>query len=358
MNINWINTPDWESATKYWEAFWHGELLDRPPVLMSVPNPDYEAPSLEPPNDEVRWCDPEFIIKSNEAGAMGRICLGEAIPASRALMCAWLPVYGGEVTFRPDTIWIHPTLTDWNDAPDWERDWDDDGWRKLKRIYAEVCRGAEGRYSVGLPPLLVPNDLLPLLRGSEDFLLDLVERPRLVRETLGVMQANFVRMWNELDAMREPSSGYGNWWPIWCPERLRIIQSDVSCMISSEMFESFIVPEIQALGEDVDHLFYHLDGPDAIRHLEMICSVPKIKAIQWVPGAGNPGHGSCWMDLFKKVQSLGKAIWVHSGLDQLETYFQELDPRLLLLSAGASSVEDAQEVKRKLVEYTSRYRRS
>ena len=353
-----INAPEWEEATRYWGAFWHGELLDRPPVLINVPNPDHEVSIPEPENDQIRWCDPEYVLERSEAELPRAIYLGEAIPSIRAFLGAWCAVYGGEVRFRPDTIWIEPTVTDWESAPNWASDWDDDGWRMLKSAYARLSEGAGGRFFLGQAPLLMPNDLLPMLRGVENFLIDLVQEPERVLETLSIMERNFIRMWNELDALRTPGIGYGNWWPIWCPERLRILQSDVSCMLSGEMFERFIVPELLALTEDVDHAFYHLDGPDAIRHLEMICSVPKIKAIQWVPGAGQPGHGFCWMELYQKVQSLGKRIWVHSPPDLLETYLQELEPRLLLLSVGAQSIEEAQEIKRRLVTYTTKYRRS
>ena len=276
-NTHWINTPEWDRAVEYWSAFWHGELLDRPPVLIHVRNadPPYggSVPAPQPRDDEARWSDPEFILKLNEAELPGLTYLGETLPVSKTLMSAWCPVYGGHTTFRPDTVWIEPTVTDWGTAPDWQRDWDDEGWRSLKRTYARLCKGAGHRYFVGLPPMLVPNDLLSVLRGPQSFLMDLVLEPERVAATLAIMQQNFIRMWNELDALRDRRQGYGNWWPIWCAERLRIVQSDVSCMISEQMFERFILPELQALSEDVDHLFYHLDGPDAVRHLDMICSV-------------------------------------------------------------------------------------
>ena len=358
MSRQWLNTPDWDAAERYWTAFWHGELLDRPPLMITVPASGHDGPVPEARTPEEKHGGAEFALRHNEATLPRSLYLGEALPVSKTLMSAWCAAYGQQLEYHPDTIWIRPSVTDWAAAPDWATAWDDSGWRGFKQSYARLCAGAHaGGYFVGLPPLLVPNDLLSVLRGVENFLLDLITEPERVLHALGIMQRNYVRMWNEADAIRDPSHGYGNWWPIWCPERLRIVQSDVSCMISPEMFETFILPELHALTEDVEHAFYHLDGPDAVHHLEMICRVPKIKAIQWVPGAGQPGHGFCWMDLYQKVQSLGKIIWIHSPRRDLETYFQELDPRLLLVSTGAASVEDAQEVKRLLVELTSKYRR-
>jgi len=355
MKVNWVNTPEWDEAERHWRAFWQGERLDRPATTLSAPNPGHSAPVPEPRDSREKFADPEFALRHNEAALPRCWYLAEALPVSKTLQSVWCAAYGQRLEFHPDTIWIEPGVTDWNAAPDWSTAWDDPGWRSAKQAYARLCEGADRRWFVGLPPLLVPNDLLSVLRSPENFLIDLVTEPELVLDTLAVMQRNFVHMWNELDRMRDQATGWGNWWSIWCPDRLRIVQSDVSCMISGDMFEKFILPELYALGQDVDHMFYHLDGPDAVRHLEMICSVPKIKAIQWVPGAGQPGHGLHWMWLYKKVQSLGKAIWVSAGKQDLETVVRELDPRLLLLSTSAASIEEGQEIKRKLKSWTTQY---
>ena len=61
------------------------------------------------------------------------------------------------------------------------------------------------------------------------------------------------------------------------------------------------------------------------------------------------------MELYKKVQSLGKAIWVSSGPQDLETCVRELDPRKLLLSTSAASADDAHEIERKLAHWTAKY---
>lgn len=34
--------PDFHEATERWNAFWDGEMLDRPSVHISCPNPDVE----------------------------------------------------------------------------------------------------------------------------------------------------------------------------------------------------------------------------------------------------------------------------------------------------------------------------
>ena len=48
-----------------------------------------------------------------------------------------------------------------------------------------------------------------------------------------------------------------------------------------------------------------LDGPDAIRHLDSLLSLPKLSGIQWIPGAGSPSVSE-WIPLLKRIQKAGK----------------------------------------------------
>ena len=46
------------------------------------------------------------------------------------------------------------------------------------------------------------------------------------------------------------------------------------------------------LGERLDHSLYHLDGPDAIKHVPALMELEKLDALQWTCGAGQP-DGAC-----------------------------------------------------------------
>ncbi len=62
---------------------------------------------------------------------------------------------------------------------------------------------------------------------------------------------------------------YGNagWMPFWAPEQYVATQSDVSCMLSPEMYDAFVLPELDALARRFTNVWYHLDGHDARQHL-------------------------------------------------------------------------------------------
>ena len=126
-----------------------------------------------------------------------------------------------------------------------------------------------------------------------------------------------------------------------------VFQSDVSCMLSPEMVEKFIIPHLEITASFVTHGCYHLDGPDAIKHVERICEVPGIHTIQWVPGAGQKPGALQWMGLFKKVQANGRSIYFGLQHSELETIIRELDPRKMILGMSAATIEEANQLMAK-----------
>jgi hypothetical protein len=77
--------------------------------------------------------------------------------------------------------------------------------------------------------------------------------------------------------------GTANWLGMYHPGHTNTIQSDISCMLSPLMFVEFEVASLRDQAGHYDAVAYHLDGPGAIKHMETICTIPGIKAIQYVP---------------------------------------------------------------------------
>ena len=349
-----IYKEDFPDAQQHWDAFWHGEIIDRPCMMVLAPREKLPAPP-EPHTLRDKWMDLDYLLALHEHRHRTTWYLGEAVP-SMTLLFGWCACYGAEAEFLPDTIWIKPSIEAWDRAPDWETAWDDEGWRYLKRAYERIVGEIAGKYFLGMGLILPPNDLLAMLRGPERFQVDLIEHPEEVKRALTTMRRNYIRMQRELNSIRlRKLEGYGCHWPVWSREPMSAMQSDLSCMISARMFDEFILPEIEQMAGAVKHCFYHLDGPGAVRHLEKICSVPNIKCIQWVPGAGQPGNAVYWLDLYKRIQAMGKAVYTGVGANELETVIRELDPRKLLLQMGARSKGEGEELLRKAAEWTGEY---
>jgi hypothetical protein len=88
-----------------------------------------------------------------------------------------------------------------------------------------------------------------------------------------------------------------------------------------------------------DRSIYHLDGPGALKHLDSILSIPKLNAVQWVPGAGNGGFER-WIPVYQKIQAAGKGIQLATvSLKNLELVFETLRPEGVWFS-GIEGVHD------------------
>lgn len=109
-----------------------------------------------------------------------------------------------------------------------------------------------------------------------------------------------------------------------------IVQCDFSALISPAHFEEFCLPEIQRQCAMLDTSIYHLDGPDAIRHLDMILEIKDLDAVQWVAGAGKPGAKG-WLPLLQRIQKAGKSVIVATPPGDVQEILSVLSPKGLML---------------------------
>ncbi len=116
-----------------------------------------------------------------------------------------------------------------------------------------------------------------------------------------------------------------NWSGIVSAKKWYVPSNDFSCMISEALFDEVFLPGIAEECRFFEASIYHLDGPNALRHLDRLLAIPELNAIQWVYGAGN-GRVSDWMPVYKKVQAAGKGFQLHPEPDELDLIFSELRP--------------------------------
>jgi 5-methyltetrahydrofolate--homocysteine methyltransferase len=84
-------------------------------------------------------------------------------------------------------------------------------------------------------------------------------------------------------------------------------------MISPQMFERLVRPDLAACCERLDYAFYHLDGKGEIRHLDMLLSLERLRGIQWIPGDGAAPVEE-WLPLLKRIRDAGKLCQVYVSM--------------------------------------------
>jgi hypothetical protein len=341
---------NWSEARERLQAFWNMEIIDRPCIAVTAPGGP--ARSLEaPPDDRTKWTDPEYVAQRYDVSHEATYFGGEALPGT-SLMVGYCFGYGAPLHYSEQTVWQDPIIEDWADRPSLDLDEDDWSWRQVQAVVQRCAEVSAGKWMVGFPNIHEPNDHLPLLRGTQRFLMDLIEYPDDVKRALRKLLDNWYVVYERLADLLAHQEGSSGWLGVWSPGRRSLtMQSDVSCMMSPAMFEEFVAPELEELSQWLEGPTYHLDGPGALQHLDRLLAIKRLHAVQWTPGTGTPG-GLYWLDLYKRIQAGGKGVIISLPYDEVETAVRELQPEGLFILTGAPSVDAAEALLEQAVEIT------
>ena len=151
------------------------------------------------------------------------------------------------------------------------------------------------------------------LRGFDALLMDMVERPEWVEQKIREINEVWFTAYQliyDLIKLEDGSSTFGAFY-IWGPGKVAKLQCDASAMFSPKMYQRFVVPALTAQCEWLDHSLYHLDGTQAMVHLDTLLAIKPLDAIEWTPQAGiETGGHKRWHDLYRRILAAGKSVQV------------------------------------------------
>ena len=187
-------------------------------------------------------------------------------------------------------------------------------------------------------------DAICSLRDPMYASMDIIMYPDIVKQALEqVAQAYHIYFKNMYDAGNMANTGTSCWVPVFCEKKYTTINCDFICLLGPEQGKEFALDYVRKECESVDHAIYHLDGYDAVKHLPEILSIPKIRAINWVPGSGAESDTTTyWMSLYEQILSTGTGVQIFtSAKDALEIHKALKSPNMIYSLWGA----DADEMK-------------
>jgi len=326
---------DMDEVRRRLKTWWDGGEIGRPVLKVTAPRerPLEEIPPIERPAGWVTDYSTrslEYRIYLSKIACVRTWYLGEAVPAvAPDLAPNCLALYlGCKGVERPGTVWCEPCI----ETPEQAKfvfDKSNFYWQFTERLGRAQLEEGSGKFLVAFPDLIEGLDTLAAMRGTEPLLVDLVERPDWVRSALRQITDRYFHAYDILYDMFRDELGGSVFWA-WAPGRMAKFQCDLSAMISPAMFGEFMVPVLAEMSERVSYCMYHWDGPGAIRHHELLLSIPGIEVLQWTPGAGvePPAHRR-WWPLYHRTIEAGKRvyIWCERAADVLELK-REFGPRL------------------------------
>ena len=355
INLELEYKPDAPRVAERMEAYWHRTILDRATIQVRAPKPvQHPYAAKKHPTLRDRWMDVDYQVECALTGCSNIWYGGEILPSfdpnlgPESLTAA----FGAPLEFGEGTSWSVPILNNWDDMETLRFDPQVDYIQTLLKMIRTGLQAGRGKFVVGYTDIHPGGDLAASLRDPQQLCIDLVNEPDRVRELLERIHNSFFDIYLLEEAIfkeyGQPISA--SWLPLFDTGRYYIPSNDFSCMISKQMFIDFFIPELLDEIEFLDRSIYHLDGPDALRHLDTLLDIPNLDAIQYVCGAGD-GPSSRWMDVFKRIQNAGKCIWVDVSPDEIELFMENLKPEGVMMCTWAPTIEEGEAILKRIASW-------
>lgn len=354
---------NWEETKEKWTNYWKQQNTGRPVMCVIARKPEIEEAAINKEIADVcrsqgkHYCLPEELIcKTPEekyldpnkiVGRYRYFCethefFGESFPNMHidfgpGCMAGYL---GADITFNMDTIWFKECVEEWENQPPFVFDEHNFWFQKHLELTKRCIELAGDDFYVCVPDLMEGLDILAALRGTFNLLYDVAEEPEVVeqrtKEINSLYFSYYDRFYDLVKNEKDQGSAYMVF-QIWGPGKTAKLQCDFGAMISPEHFRRFALEGLKEQASRLDNVLYHLDGPDNVRHLDTILEIDEINAIQWVPGdAGPDGTLEKWDEIYDKVISAGKSIWVKVYSGEFEDWIRNADR--LVKKYGSSSI--------------------
>lgn len=350
---------NYDYVKKRYIEFWNRENHDRPLISVFAAKDGAKPFSGKVPEKiQERWLDFDFVVKREIHTFKNTFYGGEAFPCLNPNLG---PDFFGamlrdlDVEFGESTSWSVHNVENWEDIPDFCFEEKNRWWKLLNQITDYAVQECKGQYLIGLTDIHSGLDALTSMKGPEEVCIDLYDSPESIQKRLKQCCSVYKQMMRKcFDKLSQVQEGHSNWSQLWHPEKEWYITScDFSCLVSQNDFDTFVLPTLEFEWDMLDANFYHLDGVDALRHLDRLCNCEKLNGIQWVYGAGQP-TARAWKDVLCKIQESGKNIQVQIVPEDIKELAEFLKPEGVHLFCYASSEDEARRIV-KLLEDAYRY---
>jgi hypothetical protein len=308
--------PDFDRVADRFEDWWLRRPIDGPLVSLWVkPSRPYTEPERQYATLRERWMDVEFVVDRHVAWLEQCDWLGDSLPLYWPNVGPEITatLFGCELEFGERTSWSKPIIHDpeqWTAILEQPANFENEYWQAIERMTRYAIERNQGRFLVGMTDLHGNYDILAALREPMMLCTDVLDCPETLKKvgahvSDGFVQA-FQRQWTML---HDAGMGSTSWLPMYHPGPAYIPSCDFWCMVSPQIAEDLILPDILTEMRPLERSIFHLDGPGALRHLDLLLKIPTLDAIQWVFGAGN-GPATRWIDVYRKILASGKSVQV------------------------------------------------
>lgn len=333
------------SAKQQLKAWWANVDTARASFIINV----LENKDKIPKTDDVakHWFDVDYKTEKMMAIIDNTKYLAESVPFHYVNfgglpLCACL---GGELEFvDKDATWNKEFIENLDDFLQMDVVDGNPWWKMLKEETRRSAVLSHNHHYTTQFAFSGVGDIISGCMGIVPYMMALMQSKEKMHKITSRMTDIWIRLFNEINDIIDAGENDGyvsSWSGIWAPGKTFPIQEDIAYMISPQMFDEFALPYIDRQAQEMEYAFYHLDGKGQIPFVASLASLDSLKAIQWLPGAGN-WKLSRWYDLIKLIKSKNVAVQVFAkDPDEVKPLIKEVGTKGLLISVDFDDIEKA-----------------
>jgi len=326
---------NWEETKQKWRAYWKRENTGRPLMYLvgqKEMRPDAAARQEELRSKDIhdKYMDAKRKVERHRYYCETHEFMAESFPNMTldfgpGSMAAYL---GSNPVFQPNTVWFEECVTDWLSHKDLIFDPENEWYKKHIQLYRDAKKFAGDDFFLALPDIMENVDILASLRGAQDLVFDLMDESEEIARRIAQIDDAYFKYYNAFyDIAKSDGGSCHTLFQIWGEGKTSKLQCDFSAMLSPDMFREFIQPSLRKQAQKLDSVLYHLDGPDAICHMDALMEIDEIDSLQWTSGDYNPdGTFEEWYPIYDKAAAAGKALWIKVYTGEYEDWMARIDP--------------------------------
>ncbi|GHU64933.1 hypothetical protein FACS189447_02920 [Spirochaetia bacterium] len=312
---------DWNRIYDRFEAWWSRANDKTPLMRITAKGKNGKIVPLEKPDDpSVIYLDPYYILTQHRNYFETHYLLGDSFPgADLNLGPGSMALYlGGEPGFAYDTLWYKEFIDDPGDFEKLHFNPENKWLKKHLELYKNAIELAGEEFYLNIPDIIENVDILSALRGPQNLCYDAADNIEAVEKGIKKVDSLYFTYYDLFYNLVKSSDDVVSYtaFNILGKGKTAKVQCDFCAMISPEMFRNYVQPSLRQQCQKLNHSLYHLDGPDAIKHVDALMEIKELDALQWTCGAGKPdGANEKWYSIYDKVRDAGKGLWIsiHDG---------------------------------------------
>lgn len=311
-----FDTAEFHRTVQRFDAWWQREVIDRPPItFLLAPSREYDGPVSRHANLRDRWMDVEFAVDSAVASLRRYDYVADFFPMYMPNLGPELTatLYGCELEFGADTSWSKPIVhspDDWPGVLHQPADFNNEYWQAMERMTDYAIARCDGQCAVGMTDLHGSYDILASLRDPQELCTDFVDCPQLLSAAAAHVVEGYVEaLKRNYERVRSAGFGATTWCPFYHHGLAYVPSCDFWALVSQQHARELIWPHVVTEMRAMERTIFHLDGPAALRHLDLLLEDPRLDAVQWVYGEGD-GPAAKWVPVYRRILAAGKGAQI------------------------------------------------